>query len=106
MRSALETIKPYSEAQREELAILKGMKIASFNLPLTKPMNLLAIDGSYAFILEIPLDLAKLTEKPFAIFGRTGSGKSILCKILCSSIIAKQAAALLIFDMHQEYGMF
>jgi DNA helicase HerA-like ATPase len=55
---------------------------------------------------EIPLDLSKLTEKPFAIFGRTGSGKSVLCKILCCSIIAKQAAVLLIFDMHQEYGMF
>ncbi len=55
---------------------------------------------------EIPVDLSKLTEKPFAIFGRTGSGKSILCKILCCSIIAKQSASLVIFDMHQEYGMF
>ncbi len=55
---------------------------------------------------EIPIDLFKLTEKPFALFGRTGTGKSILCKILCSSILAREAASLLIFDMHQEYGMY
>lgn len=55
---------------------------------------------------QIHLDFARLTEKPFALFGRTGAGKSILCKIICNAILAKDVASIIIFDMHQEYGMF
>ena len=55
---------------------------------------------------KIPLDIASLTEKPFAIFGRTGMGKTILCKIVCNSILAKDVSSILLFDMHQEYGMY
>ncbi len=69
----------------------------SASLPLG---NLRGID------FEIPLDFSKLAEKPFALFGRTGMGKSILSKIVCSSMLAKDAASVLIFDMHQEYGVF
>jgi hypothetical protein len=55
---------------------------------------------------EIPLIYEKLTEKPFAIFGRTGMGKSILCKIVCNSILTKNVSSVFIFDMHSEYGTF
>jgi len=55
---------------------------------------------------EVSIDYEKLTEKPFAIFGRTGMGKSILCKIVCNSILAKSSASVFIFDMHSEYGVF
>ena len=55
---------------------------------------------------EVNLDFGKLVEKPFGIFGRTGVGKSILCKIVCNSILAKEVGNVLIFDMHQEYGLF
>jgi hypothetical protein len=54
----------------------------------------------------IPLDFARLVEKPFGLFGRTGVGKSILSKILCSGILSRGTASLLLFDMHQEYGVF
>jgi DNA helicase HerA-like ATPase len=54
----------------------------------------------------IPIDLDKLTEKPFALFGRTGVGKSILNKILCTCLLAKDIASLFIFDMHTEYGLY
>ncbi len=55
---------------------------------------------------DVNLDFGKLVEKPFALFGRTGVGKSILCKIVCNSILAKEVGKVLIFDMHQEYGLF
>lgn len=55
---------------------------------------------------EIQLDFARLTEKPFALFGRTGMGKSILCKIVCNSILTKDIASIFLFDMHQEYGIY
>jgi DNA helicase HerA-like ATPase len=54
----------------------------------------------------VNIDFAKLTEKPFGIFGRTGSGKSIFNKILCTSILARKRASVLIFDMHSEYGIY
>ncbi len=55
---------------------------------------------------NVNIDFGKLVEKPFGIFGRTGSGKSIFNKILCCSILARKKANVLIFDMHSEYGLF
>ncbi|MEK6839293.1 MAG: ATP-binding protein, partial [Candidatus Thermoplasmatota archaeon] len=55
---------------------------------------------------HVHLDFGKLAEKPFAIFGRTGTGKSILNKLICCGILAKDAASVLLFDMHSEYGVY
>ncbi len=55
---------------------------------------------------NVNIDFAKLVEKPFGIFGRTGSGKSIFNKIICASILARKRASVLIFDMHSEYGIY
>ena len=55
---------------------------------------------------HVQLDMKRLAEKPFAIFGRTGTGKSILNKLVCAGIISRDAGSVLIFDMHGEYGVF
>src|SRR5947199_313949 len=55
---------------------------------------------------QVQLDMKKLVEKPFAIFGRTGTGKSILNKLVCAGIISRDVGSVLIFDMHGEYGVF
>jgi uncharacterized protein len=55
---------------------------------------------------SIPIDFEKLTEKAFAILGRTGMGKSFLNKIICNFILQTGVASVLVFDMHGEYGMF
>lgn len=55
---------------------------------------------------NIPIDFDKLTEKAFAIIGRTGMGKSFLNKIICNFILHTDVASVFIFDMHGEYGMF
>src|SRR5256712_7143566 len=54
---------------------------------------------------HVQLDMKKLVEKPFAIFGRTGTGKSILNKLVCAGILSKDVGSVLIFDMHSEYGV-
>ncbi len=56
--------------------------------------------------MEIPvcIDLDKYVQRSNAIFGKSGTGKSFLCRILLSGILKKDAASLLIFDMHNEYG--
>jgi hypothetical protein len=72
--------------------------------PTAKSAPLGTITGVEPFYVH--LDFEKLVEKPFAIFGRTGTGKSILNKLVCSAILAKDAGNVLIFDMHGEYGVY
>ena len=62
------------------------------------------ISGVEKFYVHI--DFGRLVEKPFAIFGRTGTGKSILNKLICCGILAKDAGSVLLFDMHSEYGVY
>ncbi|TLZ65213.1 MAG: ATP-binding protein [Methanobacteriota archaeon] len=54
----------------------------------------------------VHLDFGRLVEKPFAIYGRTGTGKSILNKLICCGILATGAGSVLLFDMHSEYGVY
>jgi DNA helicase HerA-like ATPase len=56
--------------------------------------------------MDVPicLDLDRLVERSNGIFGKSGTGKSFLARLLLSGIIRKQAAVNLIFDMHSEYG--
>ena len=55
---------------------------------------------------DIHLDFERLTQKPFAVFGRTGAGKSVLNKLICLGTLATDASSILLFDMHSEYGMY
>lgn len=56
--------------------------------------------------MEVPvcLDLDRFVERSNGVFGKSGTGKSFLTRLLLSGIIRKQAAVNLIFDMHSEYG--
>lgn len=56
--------------------------------------------------MDVPicLDLDRFVERSNGIFGKSGTGKSFLTRVLLSGIIRKQAAVNLIFDMHSEYG--
>ena len=72
--------------------------------PTEKSAPIGTITGVEPFYVHV--DMEKLVEKPFAIFGRTGTGKSILNKLICTAILAKDAGSVLIFDMHGEYGVY
>ncbi|HAN46242.1 MAG TPA: ATPase [Cyanobacteria bacterium UBA8156] len=54
--------------------------------------------------VPVCLDLDRLVERSNGIFGKSGTGKSFLARLLLSGIIRKGAAVNLIFDMHSEYG--
>ncbi|AFZ50860.1 helicase HerA domain-containing protein [Dactylococcopsis salina] len=56
--------------------------------------------------MDVPvcLNLESFVERSNGIFGKSGTGKSFLTRLLLSGIIRKQAAVNLIFDMHSEYG--
>ncbi|HIK28345.1 MAG: ATP-binding protein [Oscillatoriaceae bacterium SKW80] len=56
--------------------------------------------------MDVPvcIDLDRFVERSNGIFGKSGTGKSFLTRLLLSGVIKKQAAVNLIFDMHSEYG--
>ncbi len=51
------------------------------------------------------IDLEKLAERSTGVFGKSGTGKTFLTRLLLAGLIKKKAATLLIFDMHNEYGL-
>lgn len=54
--------------------------------------------------VDVCIDLDRFVERSNGIFGKSGTGKSFLARLLLSGIIRKQAGVNLIFDMHSEYG--
>jgi DNA helicase HerA-like ATPase len=53
---------------------------------------------------QINVDLKRLTERSVGVFGKSGTGKSYLTRILLAGVIARRSAVNLIFDMHNDYG--
>jgi len=54
--------------------------------------------------IKVRLDPAKLVERSSGVFGKTGTGKTFLARLLLIGIIQEGTAANLVFDMHSEYG--
>ncbi|RMF26087.1 MAG: ATP-binding protein [Cyanobacteria bacterium J083] len=54
--------------------------------------------------VPVCLDLDRFVERSNGVFGKSGTGKSFLTRLLISGIIRKGAAVNLMFDMHSEYG--
>ncbi len=69
-------------------------------------------EGSAQFEIGRPLDmdvpvcinLERLVERSNGIFGKSGTGKSFLTRLLLCGVIYGKVASNLIFDMHSEYG--
>ncbi len=53
---------------------------------------------------QINLNLRRLVERSVGVFGKSGTGKSFLTRVLLSGVIAREQAVNLIFDMHNDYG--
>ena len=54
--------------------------------------------------IKIHLDLDRFVERSSGVFGKSGTGKTFLCRLLLAGIIQSDAAVNLVFDMHNEYG--
>lgn len=69
-------------------------------------------EGGARFEIGRPLDmdvpvcinLERLVERSNGIFGKSGTGKSFLTRLLLCGMIHANVASNLIFDMHSEYG--
>ncbi|MDR3647085.1 MAG: ATP-binding protein [Candidatus Babeliales bacterium] len=51
------------------------------------------------------LNLERLVERSNGIFGKTGTGKTFLTRLVLAGTIKNERAVNLIFDMHGEYGL-
>src|SRR5207248_10482000 len=56
--------------------------------------------------MDVPvcLDLKRFVERSNGVFGKSGTGKSFLTRLLLCGVIKSDLAVNLIFDMHSEYG--
>lgn len=62
------------------------------------------MDEALAADAPICIDLRKFVERSNGIFGRSGTGKSMLARLLLCGMIKSDASVNLIFDMHSEYA--
>ncbi|MFC1975527.1 helicase HerA domain-containing protein [Chloroflexota bacterium] len=54
--------------------------------------------------VQINLDLPRMVERSMGVFGKSGTGKSFLTRLLLAGVIQRRVAVSLIFDMHNDYG--
>ena len=53
---------------------------------------------------KVCLDLEELVKRSIGVFGKSGTGKTFLTRLLLVGILQGGQASSLIFDMHSEYG--
>ncbi len=54
--------------------------------------------------IKLVVDMERLVERSSGIFGKSGTGKTFLTRLLLTGILRENVATCLVFDMHSEYG--
>ncbi len=86
------------EATKKDIALIFGDETEStnkyFNIGSPLDMN-----------IPVCINLERLTERSNGIFGKTGTGKTFLTRLILAGLIKNEKAVNIIFDMHSEYGI-
>lgn len=86
------------DAQKKDIALIFGdendQHTPYFNIGCPLDMD-----------TPVCLNLERLTERSNGIFGKTGTGKTFLTRLVLAGLIKYDQAVNLIFDMHSEYGL-
>ena len=53
---------------------------------------------------RVCLDMESFVQRSNGVFGKSGTGKSFLTRLLLTGVLQKTEAVSLVFDMHSEYG--
>ncbi len=53
---------------------------------------------------RVCLNLPRLVQRSSGVFGKSGTGKTFLTRLLLIGLVLNKAAVNLVFDMHNEYG--
>ena len=54
--------------------------------------------------MRVCLDMETFVQRSNGVFGKSGTGKSFLTRLLLTGVLQKTKAVSLVFDMHSEYG--
>jgi len=54
--------------------------------------------------VDVCIDLERFAERSSAVFGRTGTGKTFVTRLLLAGLLRHDKASFLVFDAHGEYG--
>ncbi len=84
------------DASPEEVETIFGDADAEGHLYVGEPLEMPNV--------RVALDLRRFVERPSGVFGKTGTGKTFLTRMLLAGIIREGVAVNLVFDMHNEYG--
>ena len=81
-------------ADQEDFELVFGRE-SEERFPIGRPLD-----------MDVPvcLDLKRFVERSNGVFGKSGTGKSFLTRLLLCGIVKSDVAVNLIFDMHSEYG--
>ena len=83
----------YAASERDVAAVFGQEDDRHFNIG--SPLDMEA---------KVCLDLDELVKRSIGVFGKSGTGKTFLTRLLLVGILQGSQASSLIFDMHSEYG--
>ncbi len=87
---------PVHPASKEEVALIFGEEEERGFFHIGEPLEM---EGTH-----VALDLERFVERSAGVFGKTGTGKTFLARMLLAGLIKEDVAVNLVFDMHNEYG--
>ena len=87
---------PVYEASAEDVSLIFGDATQEGYFHIGEPLEMDDI--------PVALNLARFAERASGVFGKTGTGKTFLTRLLLAGMIKHGQAVNLIFDMHNEYG--
>ena len=87
---------PVSEASPEDVNLIFGDASREGFLNIGEPLEMEGI--------PLALDLARFAERSSGVFGKSGTGKTFLTRLLLAGLVKQGTAVNLVFDMHNEYG--
>jgi hypothetical protein len=89
---------PVFEADTKDVALIFGDEDSP-------DKNYFNIGSPLDMQTPVCINLEKLTERSNGIFGKTGTGKTFLTRLVLAGLIKQRKAVNVIFDMHSEYGL-
>ncbi|HEC33710.1 MAG TPA: DUF87 domain-containing protein, partial [Chloroflexi bacterium] len=87
---------PVYEASPEDVALVFGDERQPGYFAIGEPLDMAGI--------PVPINLSRFVERSAGVFGKTGTGKTFLTRLLLAGLIRQRIAVNLVFDMHNEYG--